>query len=178
MLPERGSVGRVPTASACPPLPPYLAVGDGVEHLADLGRRVDLAGRRGQRVGGDQRVYGHHTVHVIQHHEVFLQIPSCSSGDRPGGGVGGPPTLHPGPPAHQIPGGFCIVGAQVFHVGGKALVQPQVIPPFQGHQVPKPLLGREGHSQYPELPFTEGPPRARRWPGLGWHHRVSPQLSC
>ena len=61
----------------------HLAVGDGIEHLADLGRGVDLVSRGGQWVRGDQRVHGHHTVHVIRHHEVFLQTPNSQSGDWP-----------------------------------------------------------------------------------------------
>lgn len=44
--------------------------------------------------------------------------------------------------AHQIPGGLCVVSTQVLHVGGKALVQPQVIPPGHCDQVPKPLQGQ------------------------------------
>lgn len=61
----------------------HLAVGDGIEHLADLGRGVDLVGRGGQWVRGDQCIHGHHTIHIIRHDEVFLQIPNSQSGDWP-----------------------------------------------------------------------------------------------
>lgn len=43
---------------------------------------------------------------------------------------------------HHIPAGFSLVGSQVLHIGGKALVEPQVIPPAQRDQVTEPLEGR------------------------------------
>lgn len=62
-------------------------------------------------------------------------------------GVIDTPVFHFGPTptmeTHQIPGGLCIVSTQKFHIGGKALVQPQVIPPIHGHQVAKPLQGTQ-----------------------------------
>jgi len=62
----------------------HLAVGDAVKQLTDLGWRVDLVGRAGQRVGGSERVHGHHTVHIIQYYEVFLWSPQIPSGDQKG----------------------------------------------------------------------------------------------
>lgn len=44
--------------------------------------------------------------------------------------------------AHHIPFWFRVVGSKIRDVGGKALVEPQVIPPPGGHQVPKPLRGQ------------------------------------
>lgn len=40
---------------------------------------------------------------------------------------------------HHIPRWFNIVGSKIRDIGGKPLVEPQVIPPPCGHQVPKPL---------------------------------------
>jgi hypothetical protein len=40
---------------------------------------------------------------------------------------------------HYVPRGFSRVGPKIRDVGGKALVEPQVIPPLHGHQVTKPL---------------------------------------
>lgn len=53
-----------------------------------------------------------------------------------------------------------MVSTQVLHIGGKALIQPQVIPPGQGHQVAKPLWGREV-AKYPELLLTKCSSHAR-----------------
>lgn len=42
-------------------------------------------------------------------------------------------------PSYNVPGGLSVVSTQVLHIGRKALVQPQVIPPLQSYQVAKPL---------------------------------------
>lgn len=44
--------------------------------------------------------------------------------------------------SHHVPLGLSLIRPQVLHVGGKTLVQPQVIPPVQGDQITEPLQGR------------------------------------
>lgn len=63
--------------------------------------------------------------------------------------------------AHQIPGGFGVVSTQVLHIGGKALVQPQVVPPVHGHQVAEPLSEKDVSWQAPVVPAS---PLAKRFP--------------
>lgn len=41
--------------------------------------------------------------------------------------------------SYNVPGGLSVVNSEVLHVRRKPLVQPQVIPPLQSHQVAKPL---------------------------------------
>lgn len=68
-------------------------------------------------------------------------------GDWPRTRIRGTPLSYLGPiprmVAHQIPVGLCISSTQVFHIGGKAFVQPQVIPPGHRHQVAEPLPGTQ-----------------------------------
>lgn len=44
--------------------------------------------------------------------------------------------------SHHVPGRFNRVCSQVLHVGSKALIQPQVVPPGQRDQITEPLKGR------------------------------------
>lgn len=41
--------------------------------------------------------------------------------------------------SYNIPGGFSVMGAQILHVWSEPLIQPEIIPPFQRHEVSKPL---------------------------------------
>lgn len=50
----------------------YLAIGDCIEQLIDLCWCLDVFFFRGQRVRGGQGINSKHSVHVIQHNEVFL----------------------------------------------------------------------------------------------------------
>lgn len=79
---------------------PHLAVGNGVKDFTDLGWSVDFLFREGERVRGNQRISGHHTVHFVGHHQVFLQIFCClvvnlcpTLGDPTDCGVPGHPIL-------------------------------------------------------------------------------------
>ena len=40
---------------------------------------------------------------------------------------------------HHLPAGIGVVGADELHERRESLVQPQVAPPFHGHQVAEPL---------------------------------------
>lgn len=51
---------------------PYLAIGDCIKQLIDLCWCLDVFFFRGQRVRGGQGINSKHSVHVIQHNEVFL----------------------------------------------------------------------------------------------------------
>lgn len=50
----------------------YLAVGDGVKHLADLLWSQDFVFFRGQRVGRSQSIHCEHSVDIVQYDQVFL----------------------------------------------------------------------------------------------------------
>lgn len=41
--------------------------------------------------------------------------------------------------SYHVPVGFSLMCPQVLNIGCKAFIQPQVIPPPQGHQITKPL---------------------------------------
>lgn len=47
-----------------------------------------------------------------------------------------------GSPYH-IPVGLSFVCSQILNIGCKTFIQPQVIPPPQGHQITKPLKGQK-----------------------------------
>lgn len=94
-----------------------------------------------------QGVHGKHSVDVVEDDEV------CLSRDK---GHGEKVKLHQtqraptcearrrwtGP--YHVPVWFSFVGSEILDVGREALVEPQVVPPPQGHQVTEPLQGQHG----------------------------------
>lgn len=103
---------------------------------------------------------GRRRVHPRPSHDTLHSALSGLSAESPDairrlaqeGYILGSPLSHLGPiprmVAYQIPGGLCIVSTQIFHIGGKALVQPQVIPPGHCHQVAEPLQGTRESAEF------------------------------
>lgn len=129
----------------------HLAVWDGIKQFADLCWFLDVLFFGGQGVRGGQSVDGEHPVDIAEHDEVFLFGDKLDLTHN---------TADHCRHQHQhwtvqivditpyhAPLWLSFVCSQVLNIRGKAFVQPQVIPPPQGHQITKPLKGKHTKNQ-------------------------------
>lgn len=130
----------------------HLAVRDGIEQLADLSRLLDVLFFGGQGMRGGQGVHGEHSVDVTEHDQVFLSGNSKRLREKNAISI---LMMKRRSNPHHVPVGLGIVRSQVLHVGREALVQPQIVPPPQSHQVTEPLRGsRDQTSRREEQELT------------------------
>lgn len=114
----------------------YLAVRDSIKLLHNLLGEDDVIFLGGQRVRRRQGIDCKRSVDIFQNDQVFLSETGNTVSTNLFSLCAG---FSAASDSHHVPRWLSVVCSQVRHVGGETLVQPNLVPPAQSHQVTKPL---------------------------------------